>query len=190
MWDLKLLDNRPQLHDLSPNLQSQSRKKINISNKYLRVKSVLFVPRSNSLKLCKESNGLQLRRIMCVKNQFGNPFCGRKNCMVCKEEDKGDCCRRNICYQTSCDNQAIKAWSLLQEQWSLMRIFIEINMRLAWHQVVLLEVFIQSSIERVLISPCTKVLAVSGMSSPSQNLVSSGPDNCFLFLLFCSLSYF
>ena len=39
------------------------------------------------------------------------------------------------------------------------------------------EVFIQSSIERVLISPCTKVLAVSGMSSPSRNSVSSGPDN-------------
>ena len=100
------------------------RKNTKSSSKSLRVKSVLFVPRSNSSKLCKmlraeeqklasitgyrvaikERNGLQLRRILCVKNPFGNMFCGRQNCMVCKEGGKGDCRRRNICYQTTCDN--------------------------------------------------------------------------------------
>ena len=74
-------------------------------------------------------------------------------------------------------------WKIVFQLWSLLRIFIEIYMRLAWHQVVLLEVFIQLSIERVLISPCTKVLAVSEMSIPSQNLVSSGPDNVTIVVI-------
>ena len=89
-----------------------------------KVKSVLFVPRSTGSKLCKmlraeeqklteitgyrikvvERSGDQIRRILCKKDPFEGAPCGRETCMVCKPEGKGNCRRRNITYQTTCDN--------------------------------------------------------------------------------------
>ena len=89
----------------------------------LKVKSVIFVPRTPSSKLCKllraeeqrlavttgyrvkiqERNGIQLRRILC-KRPIPPIFCGRDSCMICKPGGAGDCRRRNILYINTCDN--------------------------------------------------------------------------------------
>ena len=90
----------------------------------LKVKSVIFVPRTPSSRLCKQlraeeqrlavitgyrvkvqdRGGTQLRRILCRKNPYREIPCGRQSCMVCKNGKGGQCRRRNITYQTSCDN--------------------------------------------------------------------------------------
>ena len=82
------------------------------------------MPRSTGSKLCKmlraeeqklteitgyrikvvERSGDQIRRILCKKDPFEGAPCGRETCMVCKPEGKGNCRRRNITYQTTCDN--------------------------------------------------------------------------------------
>ena len=89
----------------------------------LKTRSVLFVPRTAFSKLTKmlrdeerklsgitgykvkiqEVNGTQLRRILCRKNPFQGIKCQRPTCMVCKEHGKGDCRRRSVTYQTTCD---------------------------------------------------------------------------------------
>ena len=89
-----------------------------------KVKSVVFVPRTQSSKLVKllrseeqrlavttgyrvkiqERSGVQLRRILVKKNPVPSIECGRENCLVCKENGSGDCRRRNILYKNSCDN--------------------------------------------------------------------------------------
>ena len=51
----------------------------------------------------QEVNGTQIRRILCRKNPFQGIPCQRPTCMVCKEGGKGDCRRRSITYQTTCD---------------------------------------------------------------------------------------
>ena len=51
-----------------------------------------------------ERSGDQIRRILCKKDPFEGAPCGRETCMVCKPEGKGNCRRRNITYQTTCDN--------------------------------------------------------------------------------------
>ena len=51
----------------------------------------------------QEINGTQIRRILCRKNPFQGIPCQRPTCMVCKEGGKGDCRRRSITYQTTCD---------------------------------------------------------------------------------------
>ena len=89
----------------------------------LKVKSVIFVPRTPSSTLCKllraeeqrlahatgyrvkiqERNGKQVRRILC-KRPIPPMFCGRDSCMICKPGGSGDCQRRNILYLNTCDN--------------------------------------------------------------------------------------
>ena len=50
-----------------------------------------------------ERSGDQIRRILCKQNPFEGVPCGRDYCMVCKPGGKGDCRRRNVTYQTTCD---------------------------------------------------------------------------------------
>ena len=83
----------------------------------------MFAPRTASSKLTKmlkeeekklsditgykvkiqEVNGTQIRRLLCRKNPFQGINCQRPSCMVCKEGGKGDCRRRSVTYQTTCD---------------------------------------------------------------------------------------
>ena len=100
------------------------KKRITNASQVPQVKTVMFVPRTNDSKLCKqlraaeenlaqvtgyrcaikERNGTQIRRLLCVKNPFILP-CGRSSCLICKGgEPKSDCRRRNIVYITSCEN--------------------------------------------------------------------------------------
>ena len=89
-----------------------------------KIKSVLFVPRTERGELLRrlreeetkladitgyrvklvERSGTQLSRILCQKNPWAGQDCGRADCLVCGDSEVGggDCRRRNITYVTTC----------------------------------------------------------------------------------------
>ena len=106
------------------NTQKKVKKDKSKTSPSLKVKSVVFVPRTPSSKLAKllraeeqrlavttgyrvkiqERSGTQLRRILCSKSPLPTIPCGRDSCLMCKVDGSGDCRRRNILYHNSCDN--------------------------------------------------------------------------------------
>ena len=87
------------------------------------IRSVLFVPSTKGGDLARrlrkeeekmteltgyrvkivEKSGTQVRRTLCRKNPWAGSNCQREKCMVCKQKGGGDCRRRNVVYQTTCD---------------------------------------------------------------------------------------
>ena len=113
-----------------PASKGSKKKKEGEKPNYAKIRSLLFVPRTNGGELARrlrkeeenlaemtgyrvkivERSGTQMRRVLCSKNPWAGEHCQRENCLVCNQEGGGgDCKRRSVVYMTTCNQCKEKA---------------------------------------------------------------------------------